>query len=193
MKLKKHKKLVQGVGVNDANYPVAPDVDGKQVVCPFYRRWKDMLKRCYSHKYTGLNPSYNECTVSPEWHSFMRFKSWMEKQDWEGGQLDKDILFDGNKVYSEEFCVFVTDKTHTFITDCNASRGGFPIGVCASGPRSYRAQIKGNGKTLYLGSYATPEEAHQAWRVAKYEQAVQLASEQSDPRVAAALINRYKI
>ena len=39
------RKLVYGVGVNDAWYKTYIQVDGKQVVCPYYRKWKDMLKR----------------------------------------------------------------------------------------------------------------------------------------------------
>lgn len=185
----KAKKLVQGVGVNDANYVVCPVVDGKLVRCPFYRRWQDMLKRCYSGEY----PTYTGCTVDPEWHLFMTFKMWMEKQDWKASQLDKDLLLSGNKVYSEETCVFISAKTNTFITDCDARRGSLPIGVSRSTPSSYRASVRTEGKSTYLGSYSTPEEAHRAYRVAKYELAVQLASEQTDPRVAAALIERYKL
>lgn len=188
-------KLIYGVGVNDADYLVCPVVDGRLTRCPFYRRWQDMLKRCYSSKHQKGAPSYVGCTVAKEWHSFMKFKMWMEKQDWEGKHLDKDILIDGNKLYSEESCVFITAKTNSFLLDCVARRGGFPVGVSLgiSGVLPYTSRVRVDGKSVYLGSYPSPEEAHQAWREAKYKLAVQLASEQSDPRVAAALIERYKL
>jgi hypothetical protein len=53
MRLLKRNKLVYGVGVNDANYNVNKYeiIDGKQKLiwaCPFYIKWRDMLKRCYS-------------------------------------------------------------------------------------------------------------------------------------------------
>lgn len=52
----KEKKLVFGVGINDADYNVYKTgiVDGKQTVlwiCPFYRKWKDMMMRCYSESW----------------------------------------------------------------------------------------------------------------------------------------------
>lgn len=46
-------KLVQGVGVNDADYPVTKEevINGKRKyvwVCPYYARWRSLLGRCYS-------------------------------------------------------------------------------------------------------------------------------------------------
>lgn len=199
MKAKKQavKKLVYGVGVNDADYPVCGRTAGKTWTCPFYNRWTNMLCRAYSDTHHKRYPTYRGCSVDGEWYTFSKFKLWMESQDWQGKQLDKDLLHEGNKIYSASTCVFVTRETNMFLTDSKAKRGGFPIGVYLEKdkPRSrpYRAKVSIKGKQALLGVYATPEEAHQAWRVAKYEQAVQLASEQSDPRVAAALINRYKI
>ena len=185
-------KLVYGVGVNDADYPVQPKVNGKGIMCPFYSTWKSMLKRCYSIKYHEQRPTYKDCQVSNEWLTFMTFKKWMEVQPWEGNQIDKDILYEGNKVYSPNTCVFVSRQTNQFLTDAGSIRGEWPIGVYFHRGR-YEAQIGIFGKRTQIGVYDYPEEAHQAYRVAKYELAVQLASEQTDPRVAAALIERYKL
>ena len=41
-------KLTYGFGVNDAPYQVKPIVNGKRLVCPYYRKWHNMLRRCYS-------------------------------------------------------------------------------------------------------------------------------------------------
>ena len=87
-----------------------------------------MLQRCYSEKWQERYPTYKGCSVSEEWHTFSNFKAWMEKQQWEGKQLDKDILFEGNKVYSPEPCVFVTRKTNMFTTD-RAARGSGLLGM----------------------------------------------------------------
>lgn len=183
-------KLIYGVGVNDADYNVSW-VDGERAVCPFYSRWVGMLRRAYSAKTHQVRPTYKTCSVHPDWHVFSSFKSWMECQDWEGKHLDKDILFEGNKKYSPDTCVFITVDTNSFITD-RAGRGDFPMGVHKFGGR-FRAMVNGRGKAICLGMYSTPEEAHQSWREAKYKLAVQLSSEQTDPRVAAALIERYKL
>ena len=112
----KPKKLVCGVGINDADYAVQKletvgYADGKRKqrlvwVCPYYQTWIDMLKRCYSDKLQERQPTYKGCSVSEEWLTFSAFKVWMEKQDFERKQLDKDLLFEGNKVYSAETCVF---------------------------------------------------------------------------------------
>jgi hypothetical protein len=50
----------------------------------------------------------------------------------------------------------------------------------------------GSGKTKHLGYFDTELEAHQAWLKCKQEVALELAAEQTDPRVAKALIERYE-
>lgn len=189
----KAKKLVYGVGVNDADYPVyVRQTEGKAWRCPFHTRWTSMLCRAYSDVFHKRYPTYRGCRVDSEWHTFSKFKLWMESQDWQGNHLDKDILVEGNKIYSASTCVFITAETNMFSTDSKARRGEFPIGVYAFRGK-FKATISINGVGTFIGMHSTPEDAHQAWRVAKYELAVQLASEQSDPRVAAALIERYKL
>ena len=189
----KVRKLIYGVGVNDADYVVQPKINGKTVwSCLFYRRWYKMMERCYSERFHETFPTYVECSVDNQWHSFMNFKSWMETQDWEGNQLDKDILVEGNKVYSPDTCVFVDRNTNVFLTDSGASRGKYPIGVYYEKDKNlYRACIGVNGKQKKIGRFTTPEEAHQAWYVAKRELAIELAAKQPDPRVAAALLARF--
>jgi hypothetical protein len=43
--------------------------------------------------------------------------------------LDKDILHKGNKIYSPEYCIFVTQDINKLFIKCNKSRGKHPIGV----------------------------------------------------------------
>ena len=135
----KKKKLVYDVGLNDADYKVQEfttvvDENGKEGrklawMCPFYRKWTEMLKRCYSPIYQERHPTYIGCSTCRDWLVFSNFKMWMETQDWEGKELDKDILFPGNKVYGPATCVFVDKRVNTFSTECNASRGKYLIGV----------------------------------------------------------------
>lgn len=204
VKVMKPKKLVYGVGINDADYVVQKHetigyVDGKQKrkrvwVCPYYETWVDMLRRCYSAKAQERNPTYKGCTVSEEWHTFSNFKSWMEKQQWEGKSLDKDLLFRGNKVYSADTCVFVTQMVNTFTIDCRAARGKWLIGVdWHKLAGKFRATISNpfNKKNEYLGYFTCELEAHNAWHKRKLELAHELAAIQTDPRVAKALIDRY--
>lgn len=192
--MRKKNKLVHGIGVNDADYVVKPKVDGKQVTCPFYRAWKSMLTRCYDVKYQTRQPTYVGCSVCEEWLTFSTFKSWMIKQNWQGRELDKDLLCTDNKVYSPENCVFVDSMTNSFTIDCRTVRGEWPIGVTFH-KRDGKFQAKCSNpftkKTEFLGYFICPEQAHQAWKKRKHELACQLADLQSDKRVANALRSRY--
>jgi hypothetical protein len=40
--------MLYGIGINDADYRVRPR---KGPACPFYVRWSNMLKRCYTGQY----------------------------------------------------------------------------------------------------------------------------------------------
>lgn len=201
--MEKKKRLVYGVGINDADYKVhktsSKMVDGKRVYkiewrCPVYTTWAGMLERCYSAKYQSKNPTYKGCSVSEEWLTFSVFKSWMEKQDWDGMQLDKDILFEGNKVYSKETCVFVTRAVNMFTIDSGAARGEWPIGVYWNKKyEKFMSQCNNpfTKKRENLGYFNCELEAHQAWLKRKLELAHLLAAEQTDTRVTKALIERY--
>ena len=146
-------KLVYGVGVNDLGYRVQvweelPKNGGKRIQksvfrCKYYATWKHMLQRCYSKKYLESKPSYIDASVCNEWLSATAFKKWMEKQDWHGKCLDKDIIVPKNKLYSPETCAFVLNATNSFVIASDASRGEYPIGVNLFKPTSkYRAYCK---------------------------------------------------
>ena len=200
MRLRKRNKLVFGVGVNDADYLTQKMevIDGKikQVWrCHYYITWRNMLKRCYSEKYHS-KATYKDCFVCEEWLTFSNFKKWMETQDWEGKQLDKDLLKEDNKIYSPEYCIFVDRKINLFVTDCGASRGEHMIGVCWNKNKSRFVSYCSNtftGKIEYLGVFNTELEAHLAWKNKKHEHACKLAESElvSDPRLAEALKTRY--
>lgn len=186
---------IYGVGVNDADYVVQPQVKGKQVMCPFYKAWITMLMRCYSPKYQASKPTYIGCTVSDEWLHFTTFRSWMEGQKWEGLQLDKDLLIDGNREYSQYSCLFVSSEVNGFLLESQAARGDLPIGVYwykATG--KYRAQCsvpKGLSGVRYLGTFDTVEEASLAYKVRKSNLAHELAEVQTDKRVSDSLIKKF--
>lgn len=188
-------KLVYGVGVNDADYVVYPLIDGRKVMCPFYRTWKSMVERCYSEKFKERYPTYEGCKVSNEWLTFSNFKKWMEEQDWKGKQLDKDLLIEGNNIYSHKNCIFVSSQLNLFVSENIANRGKYPIGVSF-----YRQNGKFKScccnpfteKQEYLGYFNCPHEAHEAWRKRKHELACQWADIVEDPRLKQALRNRYK-
>lgn len=202
------KKLVQGVGINDAEYVIQTSIrleerlangQRKQKVtwsCPYYVKWSGMLERCYSTKTQEIHPTYKGCTVCKEWLTFSNFRKWMVTQDWEGMQLDKDLLFKGNKVYSPETAVFVSNKINNFILTSGGARGNYLIG-CSwdKSSESFKAEVNipSLGKRINLGRYNTEIEAHLVWKKRKHELACELADSEyvTEPRVAEALRSRF--
>lgn len=186
------RKLILGVATNDSSYMVSVKIDGKWVSCKFYSTWMNMLRRCYCKKHQSRFPTYKGCTVSKEWLLFSAFKSWMEKQEWEGNQLDKDLLVHNNKVYSENTCMFVSPEINSMLVDSASSRGDYPQGVCFMQGK-YQAYCNSNGAKINLGTYNSPEEASHVYRTYKYNLIVDIANKQIDSKLRNALLNQAEI
>lgn len=194
--MKNQSRLVCGVGINDADYTVnqkCPDT-GKRLICPYYTKWHNMMKRCYSHAVHVKQPTYINCEVIEEWRVFSKFKSWMETQDWEDKQLDKDLLFPDNKIYSPDTCVFVSHMVNSFMLDSGAIRGEFMIGVCWNTHHKKYMSLCSDPfikKNKHLGYYHNELDAHLAWKKHKHSIAIKLAKLETDPRIIEALTTRY--
>jgi len=179
-------KKVKGVGHND--------VVGS-TKNPFYKTWIDMLKRCYDKQYQERFPAYKNCLVCEEWLTFSKFKFWMETQDWKGKHLDKDLLVEGNKVYSPTTCIFVRPIINNFIVESNSKRGQWPLGVSfhkQSGKFQARCSNLSKG-SKFLGLFPTPEEASIAYMLYKSKLAEELISQETDNRVVEALKAKFKL
>jgi len=201
-------RLVYGVGVRDTDYVVKKAetigyIDSKRKqktvwVCPYYIKWTNMLKRCYSEDCQNNQPTYKGCTVCPDWLYLSNFINWVDEQpnrDWVTCQLDKDFLVADNKVYSPNTCVFISSRLNKFITDSGGSRGEYLLGVSLYKRNGkFKAQcsdpFRENGE--YIGYFDTELEAHLAWKARKHEYACQLADLQEDERVASVLRIKYK-
>jgi len=176
-------RLIQGFGINDLSYTVS--------TCPFYKRWAEMLRRCYSAAYHKQKPSYIGTKTHDDWKYASAFKSWMQNQDWEGRQLDKDLLVPNNKIYSPETCVFLSPLVNSFLTERSANRGDYPLGVHKYFNKFAASCNNLGGKRIHLGYFYTQEEAHLAWKRQKHEIACSLAEKETDVRIIQALITRY--
>lgn len=186
------RRIIYGVGNNDATYTVNPTVNGKVIVCKLYASWSNMLQRCYSPSYQKKHPAYIGCTVTSEWLYFSVFRLWMEKQDWKNKSLDKDILKQGNKIYSPKTCLFVTSNINKLLLDNKMNRGLHPVGVYFSKSNNkFIARLNINGKQKHLGCFSNPEEAHEVYKTAKYNLISMVALQQIEP-LKTALLN-YKI
>lgn len=194
-------RLICGVGVNDAGYTVYEWEmrRGKVHVtwrCPFYQAWSRMIRRCYGESFQKRCPSYIGCSVCEEWLHFSNFRKWMEAQDWQGNHLDKDLIIEGNRVYSPDSCAFISPKLNNFLISGLSRRGRFPIGVSIQkSTGKYVAYCKNpfSGKGENLGSYDSPQEAHRAWKERKYQLACQYSEAIQDDRIAIALIKRFEV
>lgn len=205
------KRLVRGVGINDACYTQSKYeiVEGFyscgrkkfRIVwkCPYYIKWVSMLTRCYYSPYLEMYPSYLGCTVCPEWLLFSNFRKWMITQDWEGKDLDKDLLIQGNKVYNLDACTFISTRVNKFLVTNKGKRGNSMIGCYSNKGRGkdYKATCsnvfnpkQGNN----LGYFDTESEAHLAWKKQKHIYACALAYSiyVTDDRVRQALLHRYE-
>jgi len=188
MKTIKRNKLVCGVGLNDADYNVYSKINGKQVMCKFYKTWSNMIRRCYSEIYQKKNPTYICCTVNDCWLVFSNFKKWMETKDFKEKQLDKDLKVAGNKVYGPDNCMFVSSSINKILINSVAR-----IGICPQGvyfdkrTEKYCANVSDNIKTKYLGAYTTIKEAELAYLIAKHKIVKQAASDEADQEVSQAL------
>jgi len=73
-----------------------------------YKRWSGMFLRCYDTRFHKKRPTYIGCSVCDDWHDFQVYAAWHMKNFIAGFDLDKDILVDGNKIYSPETCIFAS-------------------------------------------------------------------------------------
>jgi len=78
-----------------------------------YTAWINMIARCYNPGNHLIMPTYKECSVADEWLNFQNFAKWFDVNYICGFDLDKDILVDGNKVYSPDTCLFVSTKSNS--------------------------------------------------------------------------------
>lgn len=147
-----------GVGIH------RPTLNSKKT--KVYGLYQDMMVRCYSEKSQDYRPTYKGCTVHPHWHNFQNFADWYYDQKFRdlGYQLDKDLLFKGNKVYSEKTCTLIPKEINVLLINRSNDRGKYPLGVSerrSSGVK-YVAQCSGLNKRL-IGIFNTVEEASAAY------------------------------
>ncbi|MGM8836129.1 hypothetical protein ACS6JN_25010 [Enterobacter hormaechei subsp. steigerwaltii] len=166
---KKNKRPVHGVGIIDVPFSVRGTVDGKKIYHRAFKVWNSILQRCYYPPIQAKYPSYIGCSVSPEWLLFSGFLTWWKANFHEGWEIDKDLLFPGNKIYSPDKCLFVPCDLNSFVISREAKRGPSPIGSTFDARYGvYRTTISlGKGQKHYLGSFACPDEAYAAWLSAK--------------------------
>lgn len=187
------RKLIYGVGINDATYQVKyKDPKGKSHLCPYYAVWCGVLQRCFSTEFYQKRPTYRDCTLEESWKVFSNFKKWMEDQDWVGKTIDKDLLVQGNKHYGPNTCLFVSKALNNLTTLNESRRGNLPLGVSETTINKchyYIASCKFYGKQKRLGYFKDVQEASECYITAKKAYIQELITHETDPKIKAALTN----
>ena len=158
--------------------------------------WKEMLRRCYDVKFLENNETYIGCSVSEFFRYYDNFHQWCIKQvgfGREGFALDKDILIKGNKIYSEDVCVFVPQQINNCCIRSTNRRGEYPVGVSWNKQaQKFETYITRFGKRKNLGLFHTVQEAFLVRKEAKEKYMKELAEfwkDEVDTRVYKALTN----
>lgn len=186
------KKLVFGVGINDASSPIKKGSAQRRA----YDFWLSMLSRCLSDSYKGRQKTYKNCNVCEEWILFSNFESWFYENYRDGYALDKDIIKKGNKTYCPELCSFVPREINNLIEKSNAIRGELPIGVAKYKDR-FRSSLTINNASKHIGVFDTKEEAFRAYKREKEAHIKNIATKyynnnKIERRIYDALMN-YKV
>ena len=172
--------LILGVGTNSGGrYKTA--IAGK--ITQSYATWQNMLSRAYCPKVKAQRPTYIGCSVVEEWLEYQEFAEWFENHEYSnhGYQLDKDLLLPDNKIYAPDRCVFVPSQLNNLLLDRGAARGQYPQGVnFYKDTNRFVARVKVDGKQQHLGYFDTPQEARQAYKVAKEANVKRMALEWQD-------------
>lgn len=195
----KRERRVFGVAINDVSPVTHSTTGGRSQPIPSYRRWQNMLNRCYNKSELIRFPTYQGCSVCNEWLRFSKFHDWYNSQyKEEGWHLDKDIILPGNKVYSPETCVFVSSRLNGFVHENKRTQGKYMLGVtwhkrikkfhaqCTDPFPEYPIRIS-------IGYFDDELEAHIEWRKTKHDLACKYADIVHDQRLAKALRERYAL
>lgn len=168
-----NRNLVYGVGINDYDGNIS--IHGVHIKS--YKTWGRVMERCFDQKYKNKNPSYNDVTICDQWIKFSNFKNWFDANYVDGFEIDKDILIQGNKLYSPDTCCFVPRRINTLLLNKQRTNTSGMIGIHEQKNGSYSANITMCEVKKHLGTFKTAEEAAAAYVRAKTEYANKVVME----------------
>lgn len=164
---KQEIKLINGVGVKSKGRHKTYDNGAPTRV---YETWRRMIARCYCPKLRSQQTAYSDCSVDSDWLDFQVFAEWFEshehgKTDY---QLDKDILVNGNRVYSADTCCLVPRQLNNLLVSRHTGEEPYPQGVYfQKALNKFSSRVSINGKKKHLGCFLTADEAYMAYVLAK--------------------------
>jgi len=147
-----YDRILYGEGFLGEGAPTRVD----KIEVPAYRIWRDIIRRCYSSERRPRQGSYKNCIVSESWKNYSNFYKWYNNHIYQCRdklQLDKDLLSNGKKIYSEETCMIVPYKINRF---CVMSK---VIGATYTKNKKWRSRIC----TTELGIFDKKEDAQRMY------------------------------
>lgn len=175
---------VYGVGMVGNKYPSR--INGKMT--KEYHVWREVLTRCFGEEYKNEHITYQNVSCDNGWLLFDNFYEWLHLQNnfnkWLVGSrwdVDKDILYKNNKIYSSETCLLVPHNVNVLFVTKNTVRGDLPIGVTRHCEK-FRARCENQlcKSRKHLGLYDTPEDAFLAYKKYKENLIKQIAQIEFD-------------
>lgn len=145
-----------------------------------YRRWVNMLERCYYDRYHKIRPAYRVVEVSEEFKCYANFREFYNKNFYqipgERMQMDKDIIGHFSNVYSKDTVRFVPQSINTMFSRRVDQTNPLPTGVWVD-KKSGRYRItfnRGKGERE-VSTFATVEEAFARYKELKEKAIKELA------------------
>ena len=159
-----------------------------------YIIWNAVIERCYKTSLKNKFPSYyGICTVCNEWHNYQNFAKWFDENYYTIGEgrmhIDKDILVQGNTVYSPEKCLIVPQRINMLFV-FHPNKTGLPSGIGRS-KNGYTASYN----TKRLGTFKTLEDAYSVYANQKENEIKKIANEYKNaiPQKLYATLMNYKV
>ena len=137
---------------------------------PHYQRWLDMNDRCYNKNHADYkNYGGRGIKVAPGWQKDAgpeAFCAWVDenlKECPEGSSLDR---IDNSRGYEPGNLRWATSEQQQNNKRPSKKASDLPWGVCRN-RKSFQVQVRDGKRVLYLGTYATVEEASEIAQQAK--------------------------
>lgn len=182
-----YDRTVFGVGYVGVGKYKTKEKDGRFTI--YYQQWKNMLLRCYVK--AERHHAYEDAKVCEEWLNFQTFAKWYDEHYYEiegSLQIDKDIKYPGNTIYSPQTCMLTPQKINLMFMNKSNNRG-LPNGIVKQG-KGYLAKYNHES----LGMFSTVEEAYYHQTKKKKEVIIELANEYKDvmPKDIYDVVVRYE-
>lgn len=184
-KSEKRKHVLYGVAINDLI---------NQSRTKPYKIWNEMIRRCYGC--TDNAKKYDFCKIDDSWLIFSNFKKWYEDNYIEGYEMDKDLLFSEELIYSPKTCVFIPKELNTALRWYNTVNKETPNGIdFHKANNKYRVRIRNNilNKTEFLGEFESISKSFDVYRNRKKELLVEYAKKFFDEgKISSYIYNKVK-